>query len=271
MILLRRGDSGDGIRQVQEVLSAWGAPIKDDPGTFGLWTEAAIYLLQHGEGLGPDGVIGPATEARLADQRPPVGFGGGVSTLTYVPDVPYFAQRENLHRPDGSCNVTALAMALAFHGVVAESPDKDLADQLFEEITSPEGLAYFKNNCPDTYKLGLRPNTVFDMLVWAARRHGIEASFSETRSLDAIFGEIAAGRPVILSGAFTGSGHIVVLIGVTASKDLVCHDPFGDWMRGYRAPEGDGKGEGHSRIYERDHVIQILRGTQGKWGLFVGA
>lgn len=264
MSLLRRGDQGEAVRALQAALRRCGAAIDDEPGAFGLSTEAAIYALQHGEGLGADGIVGPATQARL--QREPAPAGLGVPLLHMVRGVPYFSQRDNFHHPSGTCNVSALAMALAHQGVRPRAAGRQLEDELFEEISSPEGQEYFREHCPDSLKEGLRPNTVFEMLVWVARRRGVSASFSTERTPAELRAEIDAGRPVVISGAFTGSGHIVLLLGYTATGDLVCHDPWGDWMRGYRNAQGE------ARIYEREQTLSVLKnvGRERTWGLFVG-
>lgn len=249
---------------MQATLRRWGAEIDDAPGVFGLHTEAAIYVLQREEGLGADGIVGPATAERLRQDRGSAALSAGPA-LSLIAGVPYFTQRDNFHRPDGTCNVSALAMALAFRGVRPRGRGQ-LEDELYEEITSPAGMAHFKESSPQSFREGLRPNTVHDMLVWVAVRRGVPATFSTERSQGEIRAEIAAGRPVVLSGSFTGSGHIVLLIGFTSAGDLICHDPWGDWMRGYRTPQGE------SRIYERDQVHAILKniGSDRKWGLFVG-
>src|SRR5262249_54569513 len=118
----------------------------------------------------------------------------------------------------------------------------------------------------DVAALGYRPNNAFDMLAWAAERRGVPASFSVERTLPDILAELAAGRPVIVSGSFTQSGHIVLIIGATVDGDLIVHDPWGDWMDDYRSQDG------RARIYERDRVLRTLKApdSERKWGLFVG-
>lgn len=265
MGILRRDDEGEAVRQVQATLQAWGVPIGDPPGRFGLWTEAAIYALQRAEGLEADGAVGPHTAARLAGAVPASFAAAPVSTLTCIEGVPYRTQRDNVHAPGGTCNVTALAMALLYHGAQPLRPAEQFEDELYELLNGPEGMEYYRGHDAPTLREGFPPNEAFDMLVWAAQRYGADASFSTARSLADIEGEIDAGRPVVISGHFTGSGHIVLLVGLTAAGDFICHDPYGDWLRGYQSRDGA------ARIYPRERVLSVLKDphTDNKWGLFL--
>lgn len=61
---LRRGDEGEDVRLVQEVLVARGFDIKVD-GKYGQGTQSAVRQFQRNNGLNPDGSVGPITLERL--------------------------------------------------------------------------------------------------------------------------------------------------------------------------------------------------------------
>ena len=75
---LRRGSSGEGVRELQRKLNSAGAspPLKVD-GVFGPLTEGAVKAYQRGHSLGDDGVAGPATWRALEGPAGPPGGGGG--------------------------------------------------------------------------------------------------------------------------------------------------------------------------------------------------
>ena len=58
------GDSGPGVKQIQTALVARGYKVTTD-GKFGAQTEQAIKGFQAKNGLTQDGVVGPATWAKL--------------------------------------------------------------------------------------------------------------------------------------------------------------------------------------------------------------
>lgn len=62
--ILRRGDSGDEVRQLQRRLSQAGFPLTLD-GQFGPATERAVRAFQKRAGLVVDGLAGPKTDRRL--------------------------------------------------------------------------------------------------------------------------------------------------------------------------------------------------------------
>ncbi|GAA3777921.1 L,D-transpeptidase family protein [Micromonospora maritima] len=68
---LRRGDTGDAVRALQERLDRLGYWVGESDGTFGLLTEQAVYALQKAAGLRPDGIIGAKTRAALDDGKRP--------------------------------------------------------------------------------------------------------------------------------------------------------------------------------------------------------
>lgn len=157
-------------------------------------------------------------------------------------------------------------MALRHLGDSPRSPSRQLEDELFEALLTPEATAYYAASNPELFAQHRPPHEVYDNLAWLARARGHAATFSGERTEADFVAEIAGGRPALIAGAFTGSGHIVLRIGHTAAGDLICHDPFGDWSSGYRDHDGS------ARIYERDRVRAVLKDQDRdvKWGLFIG-
>ncbi|NCY03618.1 MAG: hypothetical protein EBX36_12105 [Planctomycetia bacterium] len=170
------------------------------------------------------------------------------------------SQRDNVHMPSSTCNVTSYATALSILGV-ADPPGKQLEDALYEAIVSPAGEAYARHAFPwavDTTALW----TVHGMLVWAASQYGVRAEFSTQRRWSDITRELERGRPVVFSGKFTSSGHIVVLNGIADAKTFIVQDPWGDWNRGYRETNGA------SRIYTQESLTGIVGLDGSLWAHF---
>ncbi|HET8599901.1 MAG TPA: L,D-transpeptidase family protein [Segeticoccus sp.] len=76
--MLRGGDSGPAVLQLQQRLSALGYWLGTPDGSFGAATTAAVVALQKVAGLFRDGVCGPATMAHVeAGTRPAARSAGG--------------------------------------------------------------------------------------------------------------------------------------------------------------------------------------------------
>jgi N-acetylmuramoyl-L-alanine amidase len=68
MALIRAGDSGDAVRDIQDRLTALGFPvIPDAPGSFGAATEAAVRSFQESRRIAADGLVGRETWRTLVD------------------------------------------------------------------------------------------------------------------------------------------------------------------------------------------------------------
>ena len=67
--MIRRGNKGDQVRELQALLNSKGfGPISND-GIFGRGTEAAVKKAQRSLGLSADGIVGPATKAALLGEK----------------------------------------------------------------------------------------------------------------------------------------------------------------------------------------------------------
>ncbi|MCA1726436.1 MAG: N-acetylmuramoyl-L-alanine amidase [Actinobacteria bacterium] len=77
MVVIRPGDSGEQVRDVQGRLSALGYRIDDEAGAFGAATEAAVRAFQQARGLVVDGIVGVGTWTELVD----AGYALGDRTL----------------------------------------------------------------------------------------------------------------------------------------------------------------------------------------------
>jgi len=179
--------------------------------------------------------------------------GGNVSDVEIVAPyraVPYRSQRDNQRFPSGTCNVTCCAMPLLFHGLPT----------IENAYSQPEdNLEYYMA------RRGLSRHTHGD-LETMMRAHGLDARFETAVDLAEIRAELSKGTIVIVSGAFTKSGHITCVIG-TRGRDFVVHDPWGDFNTGYRDHNGA------ARIYSEATLQNVLiNKRQGKspiWAHFV--
>lgn len=257
MSSLFRGSSGAEVEALQHVVRDLGYDVQSS-GVFDLNTDAAVRTIQRRQGLVPDGVVGPLTRSALAVAAPAVP--APMKPVRVQPLAPYRSQRDNAHSPSSTCNVTSYAMLLHALGV-KEPQGKQLEDALYEAIVSPAGAAEFRRGSPALVGK-VAPQTVHAMLVWAASQFGRRTRFTMNARWSEITDSVAAGKPVVLAGRFTSSGHIVCVVGLAGSRDLICHDPWGDWNRGYRDHNGE------ARIYSVESLTEITKGDGALWAHF---
>ncbi len=220
-------------------------------------TDATVRYFQEKNGLTKDGIVGPRTLGLLASTKP---LEQQTNVIQWVASTPYLSQRDNENVPGGTCNVTSLAMVLSFWGIKAKDDPTDAAieqleDELFLRLEKEDAQAYFKKNFPTLVNQGFHARNIHGMLIWLAKQYGFTDKYSEGTSWKDMADFGRAFGPMIISGAFTGSGHITCLTGMTIGGDLIVHDPYGDWNTKYKSKEGA------FRIYNREDMEQILAGT----------
>ncbi len=136
-------------------------------------------------------------------------------------NVPYFSQRDNPEYSWATCNPTSAAMVLYYYGV-RPTVRRLLSDELFQWIVR---------------RYGIGGQTDHGALSAVIRAYGFRTTFSTRRRWAEIDKEIAEGRPVVLPGYFTATGHVVTVIGYTPSG-LIVNDPWGNALTGYRDTYG---------------------------------
>ena len=67
-MIYRRGSRGEMVKQIQRALAGAGLRVIDD-GIYGIITEEAVKTFQREHGLKADGIVGPATIAKLFPMR----------------------------------------------------------------------------------------------------------------------------------------------------------------------------------------------------------
>ncbi|MGB3237515.1 MAG: C39 family peptidase [Geitlerinemataceae cyanobacterium] len=161
-------------------------------------------------------------------------------------NVPYFSQRDNPRYYWSTCNVTAIAMVLYYYGL-RPSYSYNLADELLEWILDRYGID------------AQTDHTVLQQLI---RAYGFKSSFSTTRKWSEIDWELANGRPLVLAGDFTATGHIVTVIGY-APEGLIVNDPWGDAYTGYTNTEG------RRLMYHNGYINQVCGPDGNIWAHFI--
>lgn len=128
--------------------------------------------------------------------------------------VPYLSQQDNLIYPAGTCNTTSEAMCWAFFGEPLYRSD---GEQLEDYIT---------NYCLEN---GLSRHSPGDLVI-VAQKHGYRPRFDSHATWDQVKAWLDSGKPCIVHGMFTGSGHIIVIVGYN-NEGLIVHDPWGEWYQ----------------------------------------
>jgi uncharacterized protein YvpB len=126
-------------------------------------------------------------------------------------DIPYKSQRDNFNNPDGSCNVTSIAMCLEFLAVPRKRTQGQFEDELYE---------YALDN-------NLSRHSPQD-LAKIVRDYSAKDAFDVTATINEVKKWLAAGNPAVTHGYFTSFGHIIVFVGYD-EKGFIVHDPYGEW------------------------------------------
>lgn len=157
-------------------------------------------------------------------------------------NVPYLSQLDNENNPYGSCNVTCVAMCMAYFGHPLMNPKtgEQLEDELYRYCID-NGLS--RHSPQDLDKL---------MTIY-----GYEDDFQEAAKWGDVKKWLESGKPCIVHGWFTRSGHIIQIRGYN-EKGWIVNDPYGQWYSsGY---DTSVSGAGLTYSYE---MMKDVCGTDG--------
>lgn len=220
----------DGFDSITKMLKdGFGEPLK----VFGLYTNQGLAGL----------VARRQVEAEL--------FMKDVNTKMPNLAVPYLSQLDNQERPYGSCNVTSVAMCLKFlhpdrnYGC---PPNVQLEDFLFRLLETK----------------GKSRHDPYD-LQWLIQYFGVKDDFRPDSKWGDAKKHLDAGKPLIVHGFFTASGHIIVIRGYSGSFWKV-NDPYGEFF-----PNGYDTSKSGANLDYSDSMMRKCCGVDGDlWLHFVG-
>lgn len=167
---------------------------------------------------------------------------GSTGKKTTKLNVPYLSQLDNENNPHGSCNVTSVAMCLGYFGHPLRNPNtgEQLEDELYRYCLD-HGLS--RHSPQDLDKL--------------ITLYGYEDDFQPNAKWGEVKNWLDAGKPCIVHGWFTRSGHIITIVGYN-EKGWIVHDPYGQWYSsGY-----DTDASGAYLTYAYDMMKEVC-GTDG--------
>lgn len=144
--------------------------------------------------------------------------------------VPYKSQNDNTFNPGGSCNATSLAMALEFLGV-KHTGSGQFEDAIYQELQAS----------------GVHPGTASAMVA-IVQKYGKKDVHNETATDDDIRKHLDKGKPVVIHGDFTKSGHILCVIGYNA-KGFIVNDPYGKFLGTLGSYDNNATGAGNLHEY----------------------
>lgn len=128
-------------------------------------------------------------------------------------NIPYLSQLDNEWNPHGSCNVTCVAMCLAYLGhPIKNSYGEQLEDELY---------SYCLNNALSRHS----PTDLAKLI----HKYGYKDDFQPDAKWSDVKKWLDSGKPIIVHGWFTRSGHIIVIKGYN-EKGWIVNDPYGEWF-----------------------------------------
>ena len=170
--------------------------------------------------------------------------------LPDILNVPFYPQTDNYRDANRTCNSSACAMCL--------------------EYFKPGTLKGAKGDDAYVQKVfSVGDTTDHTVQTKVLSTYGIKSNFSYSLSFADLDREIAAGRPVVIGILHRGTlsnptgGHMVVVIGKTATGDYVVNDPYGSLNDGYTGAVTNGRGA----VYKRSELTRrwCPAGNDG-WG-----
>lgn len=129
-------------------------------------------------------------------------------------DVPYFYQYDNAYEPGSTCGITSAAMLIDYWDPSSVTPDGLYRTYGKAQGQSPSGLA--------------------QLYAW----EGLSSDYGTRGTRAELRAHLDAGRPVVVHGYWTGSGHVAVIVGYT-DTDWIVNDPAGDWYTCYGCGPAD--------------------------------
>lgn len=159
-------------------------------------------------------------------------------------EAPYFLQRENYYEPGGTCGLTSAAMLINFWGQVSTS--------FVSRNVTPDELYL---------KFGKRKGQSPDTLATLYRSFGLNSDYTYKGTREDIKKHLDNGRPVVVHGWFTKSGHIIVLTGYN-ENGFIANDPAGEWIGCYKCGYKSG-GYGKSILYTYAQMNTSVLGKDG--------
>lgn len=131
-------------------------------------------------------------------------------------ETPYRSQLDNRNNPHGSCNVTAITMALLRFGKRSKHPGVQLEDELYE---------YMEDNRLDRHAP--------EDLAKVVQTYGCKDVFTYNGNLDMARQALANGEILVIHGYFTRWGHIITGVGYDDDQQVLeVHDPNGEYFAG---------------------------------------
>ena len=155
-----------------------------------------------------------------------------------IKNVPYYNQLRNYYKPYSTCQNTAMAMVLAYYGWTGD-PD-DIYQSYGKSAKSAVEFENIFNYYASASDFSVRLQTF-----WGRTAKDLEM-------------RIQQGRPVVLHGRFTGSGHVVVLVGYDENYFYI-NDPAGIWnQKVYGGYNYNVITDGEYVKYPRERVMAAL-------------
>lgn len=182
----------------------------------------------------------------------------------------YRTQRDNQLKPLGTCNTTAMCMALQYSGFqLPDTPYNQYEDALTNFLlTDPKVLEYYEQLDPGSYKawktnpdspVVFPPNEYHNVLsfgtnLWMKKQ---VTKFSTTTPMQDILFDILKGRATAVSGVWAKLHHIVCVVGFSTLQDtirdatdpaqidtekmlyMIIDDPYGNYKTDYKDSSGN--------------------------------
>lgn len=155
--------------------------------------------------------------------------------------IPYKSQRDNEENPDGSCNVTSLAMCLEYLGIKRRVKLGQFEDELYKYAIEK----------------GLNRHDPHDLAA-IVENYSCRDDFRANATIEQVQDWVSEGNPAVIHGYFTSFGHIVVVAGFNETGFLI-HDPYGEWNScGYDRNVPGSKNEKGKYIHYSYQLIRSL-------------